>query len=185
MDMPEVVFDGYLLRTLSLNDYQDYFEIGCNADNITYLTWRPFHKKKEAKLMLQTYMKRTLRHEPVGYAIVDLHNQKMIGIIEFHTFDYLKNQAEVGYLLHQDYWHKGIMTKAVNELLAIGFSHLNLDKIIIRSLKENTGSLKVIERNHLELISIDKLAHYHEKTKTFHDIYTYIMTKERFYGTKT
>ncbi|MFA5719952.1 MAG: GNAT family N-acetyltransferase [Acholeplasmataceae bacterium] len=185
MNMPEVTFDGYLLRTLSINDYQDYFEIGRNAEAIKFLTWRAFHKKKEAKHMLQTYLKRAFRNEPIGYAIVDVSSNKMIGIIEFHTFDYLKNQAEVGYLLHQDYWHKGIMSKAVKALLKVGFEHLELDKIIIRSLRENIASLKVIERNDLELISIDKNAHYHEKTKTFHDIFTYIMTKERYYGTKT
>lgn len=183
--MPEVLFDNYLMRTLKANDYKDYYEIGKNSDNITYLTWRAFVKKKDAKLMLETYLRRGFKGEPIGYAIVDLQSGKMIGIIEFHTFDYIKNQAEVGYLLHKDYWQKGIMTKAVSKLIAIGFDYLNLEIIIIRSLKENIGSIKVIERNHLNKLSEDKNAHYHEKTKTFHDIITYSITKEDYYGTKT
>ena len=183
--MPDVVFDHYLLRTLKLSDYKDYFEIGKNSENITYLTWRPFLKKKDAKAMLETYLRRSYRHEPVGYAIVDLTKHVMIGIIEFHTFDYIKNQAEVGYLLHQDYWNQGIMKKAVKALIKVGFEYVELEAIIIRSLKENIASIKVIEHNNLALVSIDKNAHYHEKTKTFHDIITYRITKERYYGTKT
>lgn len=183
--MPTLVFGEYTLRTLKPNDYIDYFDIGKDKDNITYLTWRSFHKKNDAKVMLDTYFKRQFRGEPIGYAIVESKTQKMIGIIEFHTFDYLKNQAEVGYLLHRDYWNKGIMSKAVKELIKVGFTHLNLDAIIIRSLKDNKASLKVIEHNHLTLVSIDSGAHYHEKTKTFHDIYTFKVTKEDYNGTKT
>ncbi len=185
IDMPDVVFDNYILRTLKMSDYQDYFEIGKNSHNIEFLTWRAFNKKKDAKDMLQTYMRRELKHEPIGYAIVDLINNKMIGIIEFHTFDYIDNQAEVGYLLKEEYWGMGIMTKACGKLIEVGFEYLKLDAIIIRSLRENTASIKVIKNNNLEYISTDKNAHFHEKTNTFHDILTYKITKERYYESKT
>ncbi len=185
MDMPDVIFDNYMLRTLKRSDYLDYFEIGKNSHNIKFLTWRAFNKKKEAKEMLEIYMRRELKHEPIGYAIVDLKTNHMIGIIEFHTFDYLENQAEVGYLLREDYWNLGIMSRALGKLIEVGFDYLELDAIIVRSLRENIASIKVIKNNNLEYVDTEKNAHYHEKTKTLHDILTYKITKERYYESKT
>ncbi|MDD2260401.1 MAG: GNAT family N-acetyltransferase [Acholeplasmataceae bacterium] len=185
-NMPEVSFGTYKLRTLLKKDAHDYYEIGKDPINIKYLTWRPFKTLTQAKSAIKNiYYKRLNHHEPIGYAIIDIPNNKMIGIIEFHTFDYAENSAQVGYLLHKDYWGEGIMSQALKELIKVGFETLNLNKIIIKSIKENVGSRKVIEHNNLVLIDILKLHHYHVKTKTYHDVFVYEIERKHYYGTKT
>ncbi len=185
-NMPEVVFGNYKLRTLLKKDAKDYFEIGKDPQNIQYLTWRPFKTISQAKSAIKNiYYKRLRQHEPIGYAIVDLTKNKMIGIIEFHTFDYSDFSAQIGYLLHKDYWGQGVMSEALKALIEVGFTKLNLNKIIIKSIKENIGSRKVIEKNNLQLTDILKLHHYHIKTKTYHDVYVYEIERKTYYATKT
>jgi len=181
--LPQVTFGAYLLRTLKEDDYLDYYEIGKNAANIHYLTWSPFKKYAEAKEAIKQYLMRKWYQGPIGYGII--FNDKLIGVIEFHTFSDLYKTAEIGYLLHQDYWNKGIMTSALEKVCYIGFTILELNKIVIRSIKENIASLKVIEKNGFKLVKILKNAHYHKKTACYYDIYQYQLERDDFFAQKT
>ncbi len=182
-NLPTVNFDKYQLRTIKISDIKAYYDIGKDDENVYFLTWTAFKSLKEAEESLQVYLMRKYFNEPVGYAICE--HDKMIGIIEFHTFSDFNKTAEVGYLLHKDYWNKGIMTSALEKLVYIGFTFLDLHHIKIRSIKENIGSRRVIEKNDFKLISIKKDEHYHEKTKSYHDVFTYILERNDFYGKQT
>lgn len=181
--LPNVSFGPYLLRTLKETDVDDYFEIGKDRENIEFLTWQAFKTRSEAMTSLNDYLVRRYFDEPIGYAISYL--DKMIGIIEFHTFSNFHKTAEIGYLLHKDYWNKGIMTSALEKIIYIGFTFLDLNTIKIKSIKENIASRRVIEKNNFRLISIKKDEHYHEKSNTYHDVFTYILERNDFFGKQT
>lgn len=184
--MPEVVFGNYKLRTILKKDYQDYFEFGSDEDNVKYLTWKAFKTKRDAKdHIVSFYHKRKLFGEPVGYSIIDLSLNKMIGTIDFHTFNFHERTAEIGYLLSKSYWGKGVMSSALRTMIEIGFEYLSLNKIIIRSIEENIASRHVIEACGLELKNIKHNDHYHMKTKTYHNVYEYEIERNMYYGTKT
>jgi [ribosomal protein S5]-alanine N-acetyltransferase len=59
----------------------------------------------------------------------------MIGTIDFHSKIKKENGAEIGFVLHQDYWNQGIMSKCLNTVIDIGFDHLSYDFIKIKHLK--------------------------------------------------
>lgn len=73
-----------------------------------------------------------------GQAIggVGLHPQKDI---------YCKN-AEVGYWISEEYWGKGIMTQALQELLSYGWKHLDINRVVAIIFGTNVGSIKVAEK---------------------------------------
>lgn len=184
--MPEVVFGDYKLRTILKKDYQDYFLFGSDEENIKYLTWQAFKTKKDAKNnIVSFYQKRKYFGEPIGYSIIDLTNNKMIGTIDFHTFNFQERTAEIGYLLSKSYWGKGIMSSALRKMIEVGFNHLMLNKIIIKSIEENIASRHVIEACGLTLTNIKYNDHYHMKTKTYHNVYEYVIERNQYYGTKT
>ncbi len=58
---------------------------------------------------------------------------------------YIKN-AEIGYWLSEEYWGKGIMTKAINEILVYGWKHLEIDRVVAIVFGTNIGSIKVAEK---------------------------------------
>jgi ribosomal-protein-alanine N-acetyltransferase len=54
--------------------------------------------------------------------------------------------GEVWYLLAQAHWGKGIATWAVQQILALGFSALDLDKITAGTWHDNPASMRVLEK---------------------------------------
>lgn len=62
-----------------------------------------------------------------------------------------KHKAELGYWLSEDYWGKGIMTRAVNAVVKFGFDELQLVRIFTHIYEENLGSKKVVEKCGFEL----------------------------------
>lgn len=185
-DLKIYEFDNYYLRVLKIDDYVDYYDIGINKNNVKYLSWEPFESLDEAKdLFTHIYFSEDFKDDPEGYAIIDKKTNKMIGVIDFHSYNKKNKEAEVGYLLHIDYWNLGIITKALEILIDIGFNKLYLNKIIIQTIKENYSSIRVCEKNNFKLASIKKQAYYHEKSNTFHDLYKYELKRKCYNDSKT
>ena len=145
--LPEHQFGNYLLREISVKDYKDMFEYGSNPKVTEYLNWGPFYLQIEAKRSIKSiFIPRLKRGLPIGYAIIDLIKNKMIGTIDFHTKNEDDQSVEIGYALHQDYWNQGIMTYALKYLIDLGFNYFNYRKLRIRHMEGNIGSEKIIAK---------------------------------------
>ena len=69
------------------------------------------------------------------------------------------DEIDLGYRFLPAYWGMGIATEAALAILAYGFNELNLEKIIAIAMKENIGSIRVMEKIGMQF---DKLAPYEE-----------------------
>jgi len=154
--MPEFTFGKYKLRTILKSDALDMFDYGKDREVTKYLNWGPFTSLKDAKLSFKEIFKPRLKNGlPLGYAIVDVTKNKMIGTIDFHSKIKSENSAEIGYCLHKDYWGQGIMTESIQYVIKIGFEYLNYDLIRIKHLRGNVGSQKVIAKTKFKLKSVE------------------------------
>jgi ribosomal-protein-alanine N-acetyltransferase len=172
--LPTIELSLVTLRSIQKKDFKDFFEFGKDKETTEFLTWGPFKTLKDAKSMLKyIYFKRQQRNEPIGYAIILKENKKMIGTIEYHTFNHKGNSCEIGYVLHKDYWKKGIMSEALQKVTELGFEVLGLDKLVIKHLRENIGSKKVILKNGYKLVAVYEKQHFHTKTGQYHDVFVY------------
>ncbi len=73
--------------------------------------------------------------------------QKLVGTIDFVSVNETHNFAEIGYVLSEAYWNKGITTEAAKKLIDFGFNELGLVRIQARCFEENIGSQKVMEKS--------------------------------------
>jgi ribosomal-protein-alanine N-acetyltransferase len=74
-------------------------------------------------------------------------NDKPAGSIGLHLqADILKKNAEIGYWLGEEYWGKGIIKNAINQIVDYGFNNLDIVRIFARIYGTNIPSQKVIER---------------------------------------
>lgn len=80
------------------------------------------------------------------FLLIILVNQQAVGMIDFHNFNQITKQAEVGYWLSEKYEKRGIMSKSLRWLMAYGFNSLKLKKIEIQVDKKNNNSLKIPRR---------------------------------------
>ncbi len=174
--LPVVHLGRYLLRDVVREDYLDYFEIGKDEETCRHLNWGPFQRPKEALWCIEeVFLKRPLSNLPVGYAIIDKENgYKMIGMIDFHTYYEGIHTAEIGYILHREYWNQGIMTMCLKEMTKIGFEICKYDKILVGHTLGNQSSKQVILQcgYHYEYQSLIKIKN-HERIAMYYSLYRY------------
>ncbi len=143
--LPTINLGKIKLREIEESDYLDLYECGKSSLMCKTLNWGPFNRLFDAKfVMKEIYLKRPDDGLPKGYSII--LDDKMIGLVEYHSYNKDNNSAEIGYFLNTDYWGKGIMQKSVKEAITVGFNYLELDKIIIGSDNNNQRSLNLINK---------------------------------------
>ena len=72
-----------------------------------------------------------------------------IGI--FPQADIHEKTAEIGYWLSEKYWGRGIMSKAIQEIVAYGFKTFDIIRVFARPFSTNMGSQRVLEKAGFEL----------------------------------
>lgn len=74
-------------------------------------------------------------------------NDKAIGSIGiFPQSDIHEKSAEIGYWLAEEYWGKGIMSRAIREIVNYGFNTFDIIRIYARPFSTNIGSQKALEK---------------------------------------
>lgn len=84
-------------------------------------------------------------------------NGKAVGSVGiFVGSDVYEKSAELGYWLSEEYWRKGIMSKAVNQLCKEAFEIFDIVRIYAEPLEQNAGSRGVLEKAGFTLEGIMK-----------------------------
>lgn len=74
--------------------------------------------------------------------------------------DMYEKSAELGYWLGEDHWGKGIMTKAVKQMVQLSFQDHNIIRLYATVFSHNLGSCRIFEKNGFELEGVLKKAAY-------------------------
>lgn len=94
------------------------------------------------------YINDTIANEEkkqINYAIV-VDGQAVGSIGIFVKDDVYEKSAELGYWLSQDYWRKGIMSKAVQIICKEAFERFDIIRIFAEPFADNAGSRRVLEK---------------------------------------
>ncbi len=70
---------------------------------------------------------------------------KVIGEIVLYDL-MLKEQADIGYRINQDYWGQGFATEAVRAVIKAAFELMDLGRLQIRCFTKNIGSMRVAQK---------------------------------------
>jgi ribosomal-protein-alanine N-acetyltransferase len=69
-----------------------------------------------------------------------------IGLCLLRKYDNEAGKVELGYVLHQKHWGKGIAGEMAIIMVGYGFTHTDAAEIVAVTTLENTGSQKVLEK---------------------------------------
>jgi [ribosomal protein S5]-alanine N-acetyltransferase len=73
------------------------------------------------------------------------------GVIDLKGIDYVNKKADLGYWIGEEYWGKGIATASVRLVISYAFSELGLEEIYAYVFPENKASIRVLEKNGMNL----------------------------------
>jgi len=104
-------------------------------------------------------------------------NGKLAGSIgAFFKEDVYRKNAEIGYYLGENYWRKGIMTKAIQSLTHYVFENYDVVRIYAEPFARNAGSRRALEKAGFILEGVLKKSVI--KNNTIEDSCIYALVKE-------
>lgn len=81
------------------------------------------------------------------FAIRNISNQEIAGLVILKKIDWIKKQGEFAYCIGSDLEGKGVTSFAVKEMTKFAFDELGLKTLQIITHNTNIGSCKVAENN--------------------------------------
>jgi RimJ/RimL family protein N-acetyltransferase len=141
----EINFEGIVLRPWSISDATQLALIADNkkiADNLR--DGLPFpYSIQDARDWLNIILPEN--YPPRFFAItIDKELVGSIGIVS-KTDIYRKN-FEIGYFLSEEYWGKGIATRAIKAATSYAFNGFDIVRVYAEPFADNPGSRKALEK---------------------------------------
>lgn len=135
---------NYWLRRWSISDLDSLLRYADNlaiSGNLTDQFPSPYTKERG-----RTFIETVSTIEPPRVFCISTDHEA-IGAIGIHPqSDIWSRNMELGYWLAQPYWGNGIMTAAIKEVVQIGFSTFDVDRIFARPFGGNIGSQRALEK---------------------------------------
>jgi [ribosomal protein S5]-alanine N-acetyltransferase len=132
----------FKLRPWQSTDVENLMKYANNERIARFMTNQFPHPFEEIHAI--AFIERANSHTSIMLAI-DI-NGRAVGGIGLHPMsDVYALNAELGYWLAEPFWGQGIMSKAIEEMVTIGFERLPINRIFARPFGSNKASQKALE----------------------------------------
>ncbi|MBS1569752.1 MAG: GNAT family N-acetyltransferase [Bacteroidetes bacterium] len=102
---------------------------------------------EESLRMIQDFRQAARLGRSVMWGITVHGTAQVVGYIGYWRLVNEKHMAEIGYALHPDLWGQGLMSEALEAVLAFGFGTMRLQTVEAQATPDNVASIHVLERN--------------------------------------
>ena len=134
----------FTLRPLTMNDLDSFvlhandFDIAKNMTDRFPFPYTPEHAK--------TFIEMATEDDPIHIFAIDINGYAVGGIGIHPQTDIMQKNAELGYWIGKAYWNKGIVSKAIIQMIEFGFKTYDITRIFARPFGSNLASQRVLEK---------------------------------------
>lgn len=167
------------LRLFTIDDLSDFHRYASVKGVGEMAGWHHHQALEQTSKILKMFIE-----EKNVLALIDKQSQRVIGSLGVHAAKFNSDEfinkkiLEIGYVLAQDFWGRGLMLEAVNRLLRYLFEVENLDYVSCAHFTSNKQSQRVIEKSGFVYHS-DDVFYARELDQSFQEK-KYIMSKAMF-----
>lgn len=143
-----ITTDRLVLRDLSTDDLDAMHAYTSHLEVTRFLFWGP-NELEETCGSLSTFID---AQDHVPRTVFELGltlkgDDRLVGALCLYRGDPdLRNNAEIGFVLHPDHWENGYITEAARALMLAGFVDLGLHRIWATCDVRNEASVRVLEK---------------------------------------
>ncbi len=106
------------------------------------------YSPEQTAAVLDKFLRWSREGLPSQFAIIERKSNTLLGYCGFlHQEVDGKNEIEIGYRLHPDFWNRGLATEAARAVRDHAFADLRLDHVISLVHLDNHASRRVAEKN--------------------------------------
>ncbi|MCB0527809.1 MAG: GNAT family N-acetyltransferase [Saprospiraceae bacterium] len=134
----------FVLRPWRPDDLDDLVRFANNpaiARNMTDQFPHPYSAENG-----KTFIAFAISETPPRILTIEVEGHAAGGIGLHPQADIHRKNAELGYWLAEPYWGKGIITRAIGQMVEYGFEQWDFDRIFARPFGTNIGSQRALEK---------------------------------------
>ena len=134
-----------ILRRIAMDDAQEMFDNWASNPNVTkFMTW-PTHSDVEiTKMVIGFWINEYEKPSYYQWGIVLKETNQLVGTISVVRFKEEINEVEIGYCIGEKWWHQGITSEALQEVIRFLFEEVNANRICACHDVNNPNSGKVM-----------------------------------------
>jgi len=142
---PILETERLILREHDLADAEALFAMRTNETVMKYIDRERPKDIFEIKDFISRFRNGYENGDNLAWVIALKENPKqMIGSVGYWRTDFANHRAEIGYMLHPDYWRKGIISEALKKSIAFGFEEVDLHTISANINVKNDASRQML-----------------------------------------
>ncbi len=142
------IIDENIKVCLSVPAFAEKLFNQTNKNRLYLKEWLPWldtiMKPEDTKAFIELQLQRFSKQEAIHQTI--FFKGEIAGVLGFNKIDGINGIGHIGYWLGKEFTGNGIMTKCVEDLIDLGLSELNLQRIEIRCAVGNIKSRAIPER---------------------------------------
>ncbi len=152
--MNKILTERLTLRSIKLNDYHAMYNNWTYDERVAkYCRWHPHKNIDETKKLVEMFINQNFKYR---WIITFKDNDEAIGMIDVVGLYDDNKTAEMGYLLANKYWNKGILTEVLKHILEYLFNE-GFTKIIAKHHVDNISSGKVMEKCGMKFTGVEQI----------------------------
>ena len=132
------------LRKMTIDDADSIYLLNLDKDVIKYTGDESFKNIENAKLFLENY-NHYEKYEFGRWAVIDKNSNEFLGWCGLKYTAEL-DEVDIGFRFFKKFWNNGYATESGKACINYGFAKYKLTKIVGRAMKENIGSIRVLEK---------------------------------------
>lgn len=144
--LPTIETERLLLKKIEPSNANDMYAYASLDEVTRYLLWTPHLNIEETKGYIEYINKQYRKGNYADWGLNCKEDGVFIGTCGFADMDFSNNKGELGYVLSPSYQGRGYMKEAVNAVLKLTFGELNIERIELRIMEDNTASKRFAEQ---------------------------------------
>ena len=140
------------LTPVNMSHLNTTFEYAGNLENTKFMMFLPYDSLEETRKILSQSVKFWHSDAPDYYHFAIMLGNKHIGEITLYNTDEPR-VAELGWVIHRDYWNRGYTTEAARAMLDYAKNVLEMKSVTACCDSENVGSYRVMEKIGMHRVS--------------------------------
>lgn len=143
---PEIQTSRFMLRQMTAADAPAILALRSDDRTMQYIGKEKISSIAQAEDFLNLITQALLDNTGITWGIYRHDEQDAIGNLGLWRILKEHHRAEIGYMLHPDFWQQGIMSEALTAILAYGFNQLRLHSVEANVSPKNVASIRLLEK---------------------------------------
>ncbi len=145
-DFPLLESPRLRLRELRPYDEAALYALRSNETIMRYIGRPLMTDPSDARVLCETIRDAYAQGNTLNWVLCPREQDQLIGNILFHKIEREHLRAEIGYMLHSDYWRQGLMEEALRRVIRFGFEEIGFHSIYARIDPANAASAALLEK---------------------------------------